>query len=89
MTLRFGVREHAGYFREVLAGIPRNLAEWQPSAGLGTQPNVSVTAMPVEGLQPGLASSSAHGKRFEDLHPREAEGGAEPSFKSVDLHICG
>ncbi|CAE7769672.1 unnamed protein product [Symbiodinium pilosum] len=45
--VEFGVREHAGYFREVLAGIPRNLAEWQPSAG------------------------------FEDLHPREAEGGSE------------
>ena len=33
--LRYGVRQHASYFREVLAGIPRNLWEPQPSAGLG------------------------------------------------------
>ncbi|OLP87130.1 hypothetical protein AK812_SmicGene31681 [Symbiodinium microadriaticum] len=31
--VEYGVRQHAGYFREVLAGIPRNLWEPQPSAG--------------------------------------------------------
>jgi len=31
--VEFGVREHASYFREALAGIPRNPAEVEPSAG--------------------------------------------------------
>eukprot|EP00439_Symbiodinium_sp_Y106_P085549 s228_g28.t3 len=31
--VEYGVRQHASYFREVLAGIPRNLWEPQPSAG--------------------------------------------------------